>query len=317
MTSGALRVLYIAGWGRSGSTILDNILGQIDGFFSGGELRYVWTRGLVQNRRCGCGEHFADCPFWGEVLESIEGAPIDPSMMARIEQQTLRIRHVLPLLRGSQRLPTTRDVALSEYASNLGRFYDAIRTVSGCDVVVDSSKSPTYALALDRIPGIDLRVVHLVRDPRATAHSWLRKKVQLDDHEVRYMHSHGPIGSSVTWDVYNVAIEAVAARGQRRYLRVRYEDFAARPREVVERIANFAGFKGRGLPFVAADTVELDVNHTVSGNPSRFQSGAVRLRPDMEWQSGLSRTRQALVTSITLPLLPRYGYPIRLPSVMR
>jgi len=35
------RVLYIAGWGRSGSTILDNVLGQVDGFFSAGELMFL------------------------------------------------------------------------------------------------------------------------------------------------------------------------------------------------------------------------------------------------------------------------------------
>jgi len=34
------KVLYIAGWGRSGSTILDNVLGQLDGCFSTGELNY-------------------------------------------------------------------------------------------------------------------------------------------------------------------------------------------------------------------------------------------------------------------------------------
>lgn len=46
-----VKVLYIAGWGRSGSTILDNVLGQVEGFFSGGELSYLWERGLSENRR--------------------------------------------------------------------------------------------------------------------------------------------------------------------------------------------------------------------------------------------------------------------------
>jgi len=49
------RVLYILGWGRSGSTVLGNILGEIDGFFSAGELHYLWERSLVEGRACGCG----------------------------------------------------------------------------------------------------------------------------------------------------------------------------------------------------------------------------------------------------------------------
>ena len=44
-------VLYVAGAGRSGSTLLDNLLGQIPGFFSAGELRYVWERGLIDGRQ--------------------------------------------------------------------------------------------------------------------------------------------------------------------------------------------------------------------------------------------------------------------------
>ena len=40
------RVLYILGWGRSGSTVLGNILGEVDGFFCAGELHYLWERRL-------------------------------------------------------------------------------------------------------------------------------------------------------------------------------------------------------------------------------------------------------------------------------
>jgi hypothetical protein len=68
MLSDRVKVLYIAGSGRSGSTILDNTLGQIDGFFSVGELRYIWERGLIEDRLCGCGERVHQCPFWAAAL---------------------------------------------------------------------------------------------------------------------------------------------------------------------------------------------------------------------------------------------------------
>jgi hypothetical protein len=53
VTDGRIKVLYIAGFGRNGSTILGNILGELDGFFHGGELNFVWERNLLDNRRCG------------------------------------------------------------------------------------------------------------------------------------------------------------------------------------------------------------------------------------------------------------------------
>ncbi|MGH2812195.1 MAG: hypothetical protein ACRDI1_05730, partial [Actinomycetota bacterium] len=62
-----VRVLYIGGAGRSGSTLLDLMLGQLPGFFAAGELKYVWDRGLLRNELCGCGSSFRECPFWTAV----------------------------------------------------------------------------------------------------------------------------------------------------------------------------------------------------------------------------------------------------------
>ena len=47
-----------AGSGRSGSTLITTVLGQLDGCFAAGELRYLWQRGMVDNRPCGCGAPF-------------------------------------------------------------------------------------------------------------------------------------------------------------------------------------------------------------------------------------------------------------------
>src|SRR5438270_11044874 len=63
------KVLYLAGTGRSGSTLLARILDRNDGVFAAGELRYFWQRGLLEDRLCGCGEPFSRCPFWSEVME--------------------------------------------------------------------------------------------------------------------------------------------------------------------------------------------------------------------------------------------------------
>src|SRR5205085_9431203 len=68
-----VRVLYVAGTGRSGSTLLARILGRADSVFAAGELRYVWQRGLLEDRVCGCGEPFSRCPFWSEVVDRAFG----------------------------------------------------------------------------------------------------------------------------------------------------------------------------------------------------------------------------------------------------
>src|ERR1022692_3637443 len=68
---------------------------------------------------------------------------------------------------------TARD--LDEYISYYARLYAAIIKVSGCELVVDSSKHPSLAHCLRWLPDVDLRVLHLVRDSRAVAYSWSRQ----------------------------------------------------------------------------------------------------------------------------------------------
>jgi hypothetical protein len=61
--------------------------------------------------------------------------------------------------------------------------------------------------------------------------------------------------------------------------------------------------------------VELGTNHTLAGNPNRFRTGSVRIAEDDEWQSRLARRDRMVMTSATLPMLLRYGYPVRLVGV--
>jgi hypothetical protein len=309
-TLSRITVLFIAGAGRSGSTILDNVLGQVEGLVSVGELRYVWERGLVENRLCGCGSHFRECPFWRAVLTdafgSIEGA--DPDRMRMLQGRGVRARY-LPVMLGPQRVRESLVARLGEYPDALQKLYRSVIRKSKSRVVVDSSKLPAYGFVLGMLPSIDLRVVHLIRDPRATAFSWLRKKRQPDKGAGAYMERQGPVKSSVLWSVWNAAAGLLWGGRPERYLRIRYEDFVARPQDAIRKILALVGEHPEHLPFESESSVRLAANHTVAGNPSRFERGTVEIRPDVEWKSKMSRRDRAAVMAITWPLLRRYGYP--------
>lgn len=68
MTEDRARVLLISGYSRSGSTLLARILGEMDGLTAPDELRYLWRRGLFEDRLCDCGQPFNSCSFWQQVL---------------------------------------------------------------------------------------------------------------------------------------------------------------------------------------------------------------------------------------------------------
>ena len=310
MDNAPVKVLYVAGLGRSGSTILANTLGQVEGFFSGGELNFIWKHALIENRLCGCGRPSRECPFWGPVFEGEFGGQSESLAreMMRLQYSGARTRHIpMMLTEGGREKIRAR---LGPFLDNTGRLYGAIRSVSGSRVVVDTSKEPAYGYALGMVPGIDLRVLHLVRDPRAAAYSWAKKKRQPDSVDREFMHQKTPTQSAVLWDTWNAAIEALWRRSPKEYLRLRYEDFIADPRSSFESMLDLVGEKGAELPLVGEREVKLGISHTVSGNPNRFDTGAVELKQDRAWTEKMSLRDQRLVTALTVPLLKRYHYPL-------
>ena len=112
------------------------------------------------------------------------------------------------------------------------------------------------------------------------------------------------------WDSWNASAEALWRHTPQRYLRLRYEDFVAHPYGSLVDVLGLVGEEVAEVPLVGEREVKLGVSHTVSGNPNRFETGAVELRTDREWISRMTPRDKALVTTLTLPLLRHYGYPV-------
>ena len=316
MTAVRTRVLYIGGTGRSGSTVLANVLGEVPGLVSVGEVRFLWERGVLQNRLCGCGEHFADCPFWTAVLEVAFGS-------AEVETTARRLRAELAQRTRMRRVPgllTHRSGALDgdDLGDAISRVYAAIALVAGADVVVDSSKLPTYAALLGDLPGIDLQVLHLVRDPRAAAHSWRRRKQQPDLGAAALMERRGAVKSAVLWRVWNSTLEHWCREHGVDHRLQNYESFVADPegetRRILRRFELVHPYRVDAVAdalFAGPGVVRLNGNHTVAGNPSRHEHGLVPLVPDEEWRSALGPAERRTVEVLTWPTLVHYGYHAR------
>src|SRR5215208_770093 len=282
-----IKVLYIAGFGRSGSTLLGNVLGQVDDFVSVGEIRNIWLHGLIQNKVCGCGAPFKECEMWQPVLNEAFGdrGRVDPEKMIKLRESWSRTKHIPLML-----TPLTRRLIrrrLAEYLDNLERLYRAVQTTTGSRVIVDTSKFPSYGFTVGMVPTVDLRVVHLVRDPRAVAYSWSCKRRQPDPENPEYILRHSRVASASRWMARNLATEAFWRRSKERYLMLRYEDFVANPQRTIRQVLELVGEGTASLPHVAKHEVKLGVNHNIWGNPSRFQTGMVEMQLDREWASGI------------------------------
>ena len=308
--TGPVKVLYIGGLGRSGSTLLDRMLGQLPGYFSAGEIRDLWQRGLTENRLCGCGEPFHDCPFWTRVGKEAYGGWDQIEVPQVIALARHVDRHSLwPLLLRPGLWPSF-ERRLGAYLEILSPLYRAIHEVGDTRVIVDSSKAPSSAFVLRRLPGLDLRAVHLIRDSRGVAYSWNKKVVRPDTPgKVVYMHRYHPSRIGARWITRNGFMELLGRLGVPE-VRVSYEQMVRSPREQVERIVSIldAPVEPSDYAFIGTGEVYLGVNHTVMGNPIRMQAGPVALRLDEEWRTRMDRRQSGMVTALTWPFLRRYGY---------
>ena len=163
-----------------------------------------------------------------------------------------------------------------------------------------------YASILKLADGIDPYVLQLTRDPRGTAYSFLRKRVE--DGSLIWTRDLSPLTASLRWNFQNSVLDVLGKRFPHHPLHVRYEDFVASPRGSLQRILTFIGETGSSLPLQNEHNLNLKVQHTVYGNPSRFMIGDVELRENSAWKTEMKRRDRMLVTAVTWPLLIKYGY---------
>lgn len=303
-----LRILCITGSSRSGSTILGAALGQIAGFFCAGEMQRIWDKDWLVDEHCSCGEPILSCPYWSPIFAEIIG-DYDP----QLARQLRRARNSVVRLYGLPRLLSARSldqlpVAVQNYVSLTERLYQTIARQTGCRVIVDTSKYPTYSYLLRLAPSLDVRVVHLVRDARAVAYSWQRVKSYPTAKGIRHMERHTAPRSAVAWNILNGLADFLWERSAGRFCLIRYEDFVAHPRRAFEAILNHADEPNAAPPLINEDTLDIRSHHIIAGNANRFQTGRIRLSLDSEWRHKLRRLDALLVTALTFPLLRKYGY---------
>jgi len=304
-------VVLLACAGRSGSTLLDRLIGAHEGFCSTGELRFIWERSFTHDELCGCGAPFSRCPFWDQVSRRAFGAPpgaLDTSAAVLLRRCLDQSRQAPWLL--SSRSPAAHQAAVALYGALLERLYGEVLAVSGARAVVDSSGDGTHGLLLARLPGIELHVVHLVRDPRAVAFSWKRTRERPEVHWGSERMAIEHAGTSARrWMLNNALAERLARRASS-YCRLRYEDLVREPHAALAQILAPHRWAGAPLGALREHEIALGPSHTVSGNPSRFRHGSVRISLDDEWRRAISASDRRTVTAITWPLLARYGYPL-------
>jgi hypothetical protein len=300
-----IAVIYVMGVFRSGSTVFDTLLGNLDEIESVGELVNVYQHAWLDGHYCACGKSGNECDVWVQVRDSLglrEQCDLEARILTQSKIERFRKWPLLLL----QKVHKTEE--FRRYSDSLVELYSAISEVTKKDVIVDSSKNPGRALALSMIDSIDLKVIHLVRDGRGVAWS-CQKSFEVDREKGLQMNIQpvSTVGTTKRWMAINISSTVVDFLLGRKSIRVRYEDLVDEPSRTLTRIGGFLGIDTESLIKRVEEQSTVSVGHTIAGNRLRM-GGAIKLKSDDEWKEKLPNSDRRAFWKMAGVLAKFYGY---------
>lgn len=297
-----LQLVLVAGYGRSGSTILDRVLGHHPDVFAVGELVNVHRELWMADHFCGCGERGRACPFWGAVRERWLAGRGDGAIERFLELRGRAIGRV-----GQKRSVALGREERGELIGEMAMLYGAIAAVSGRQVIVDSSKFPGWVDLALRIRGAEKTVVHLVRDGRSVVAS-LRRPLAMDiakgvQHDIP---GKPALHSSLAWLVGNAATEHMTRRAAGQSMRITYEQLLSKPMATLTDLGRHVGVDFGEEARMIDEARSFPRTHAVAGGRVRMSESVVvdrRLLP-----AGLSPVEACTFWLTAGALAWRYGY---------
>lgn len=298
-----IKVVLIAGAGRSGSTFLSQLLSQNEDCQNVGQIRHL-PMSMQKNWQCSCGQPLPRCGYWGQVAAAMaqsHGASAMDELrdgFAAFQKSSNQAGSWSDAeVRSSLREAHPRFL---ELLAGLYRFASA---EAGGRVLIDSSKLPNLALALQLAGGIDLYILNLVRDPRAVAVSWskLVKKPEVLRQRAR------------NWNKRVKLMQELEQVSGDAFLRLKYEDFASRPQPVLEQIQAWAGLEQGTRFFTGPQSAELTWERTHLFPPAneevlQKQAATIDIRPATSWQSEAHAEVRKMAEEINFPKAAQLGY---------
>ena len=307
-----IRVIYVMGAGRSGSTALEGMLGDHEDSVAVGEISAIFSSIWDERCHCSCGERGPDCEIWRDIFDrwcELTGLDsFEENGPLNTKYESLK-RFGLPQWRRQMRAahePTEEDAT---WLQRTHAIYQAVAEVTGKRVIIDSSKNPLRARSLCLTPGLDVRLIHLTRDVRGVV--WSRLKAYRKDPKNGFGKEHAPVPvwrSVGYWGLTNLIASAVRrAHPECLSMLLRYEDYTAEPIREFARISEVTGLDYGPIAERLVAGHPVRPQHTCAGNPVRMQ-GAIRLAPDYQWMESLPESMKRRSWLLGGWLARCYGY---------
>lgn len=264
------KLIYIGGYGRSGSTLLEYLLTASPAVVATGEVARHFQR-FGQVKTCTCGRLIEDCPVW-EAFQHGSGK------LKGWDHETLTL------------------AMLAHLSSQYAVMVDASKTAWGSFLI---------PFRLRKRLGQDFLLIHLVRDPRAVCWSTIRTAQKHGDTRLMSTPVVRCLRSSAGWMVANLACEFFGWVHPKQYMRLHYEDLARSPQEELRTILEKVSVEA---PAGLERAESLDNRHQLYGNSMRFKHLPLKVREDVAWKSEMPKSVGRLATGFCWPLGAKYEY---------
>lgn len=170
-------MVYILGAGRSGTTLLDVVLGNGDTTFSCGEIRKFIE---LDGRPAAMAEGTANWEFWDGIRATVNEMFSD-EQRARLAATVRRLESHAWFPLQWLGFPVVRSADRELYGRYVEVLLGAISARSGKRLLIDSSKYPGRVLALLPILGDRLRAIYIRRPRKAVVNSFRKKGIEQPD----------------------------------------------------------------------------------------------------------------------------------------
>lgn len=279
-------VIYIAGGGHSGSTLLDLMIGAAPEAFSTGELKFYseYVEQSAAGIACTCGQAFDSCSFWSQV----RGRQAHPYRIGRSADVRAVVRLMVQLILGRQAEESREDN--EALIAGIGDVARGLKP--GLRYVVDSSKDAFRLQRLGAALAQRVTVIHLIRDGRGYIHAYNNNRRRRDGLRVK-----SAVRAYVEWIVLNLMVILAARRLRLRRFTISYDRLCADP-------AAYAAYLNHALGLTIPADVVAGINatayHNVEGNWMRLRP-LTAIRLDSAWRHEMPAWKRILISVLVAP----------------
>lgn len=277
MQQSPIPLIYIGGYGRSGSSVLDRLVAERVGGLSGGELcnLFAWAD---DDQPCSCGALVTACSLWGPVLSAV----------------SLETGSSFGELRAMNDAAEFHDRDLVTWRAVWELVFRQL-AAAGVRVIIDSSKSARGRHRLDHLNelgAVDVRLfVHLYRRLPAVMHSRRRgNNVRMERGEPSGSPAVASLRAAVGWWRANRAARRFAT-GPVPYFPLDYDRLVIDPDEACVAIAKQSLGHTDTVPAAA-------LSHTIAGNRLLRQNWDGSVRADESWRTELPTVLRSLASGV-------------------